>query len=240
MKWWLKLFPSPPSCWICAGPVHFSAYSTVWNRLCVACQEQITPMQMPVCMGCGRGWEQCHSTLCFDCVRIDERERVSNRSAASYSPFTKKLVQIYKYRGKESLARPMGAWMAEVVREHFADQTFSLITFVPMHEERLRERGFNQAELLAIEVGKQLQIPVVPMLKRVRSTAAQSKRSRSERLLALRNIFQIAKKENRDWIENIKILVVDDVYTTGATLRECAKSLRQAGVAHVCSVTFAR
>jgi competence protein ComFC len=240
MKWWLKLFPSPPSCWICAGPVRFSAYSTAFDRLCFACQEQIMPIQAPFCIGCGRGLEQRNLTICFDCVRIDERERVCNRSVASYSLFTKKLIQIYKYRGKENLAGPMGEWMAEVALEHFAEQPFSVITFVPMDEERLRERGFNQAERLAMEVGKQLQMPVVPMLERVRSTSAQSRRSRSERLLALRNIFQIAKKENGDWIENIKILVVDDVYTTGATLRECAKSLRQAGVAHVCSVTFAR
>jgi competence protein ComFC len=134
----------------------------------------------------------------------------------------------------------MGEWMAEVAMRHFADQAFSLVTFVPMHQERLKERGFNQAELLAVQVGKRLGIPVVPILERVRPTPSQSKRGRSERLLALRNVFQITKEENEARIKNIKILIVDDVYTTGTTLRECAKSLRQAGVAHVCSVTFAR
>nr|WP_232345517.1 phosphoribosyltransferase family protein [Paenactinomyces guangxiensis] len=89
-------------------------------------------------------------------------------------------------------------------------------------------------------MGKRLGLPVVPLLERCKSTSSQSQRSRQERLLALKNVFRLGKEVNRKQIANKTILIVDDVYTTGTTLRECAKPLRQAGVNDVCSVTFAR
>lgn len=162
-----------------------------------------------------------------------------NRSPVAYTEPVKVWMRFFKYRGKESLAVPMGQWMADTARAHYAKENLSLITYVPLHRERLLQRGFNQAEKLAGEVGRRLGLPVRSLLERCRATANQSKRTRKERLLALKGSIILAEGAIKQ-VNNRVILIVDDVYTTGTTIRECAKPLRQAGVKKVCSLTFAR
>lgn len=167
-------------------------------------------------------------------------ERVVNRSAVSYSPLVREWMWTFKYGGKESLAVPMGKWMAEVIREHYGRKAVSVITYVPMHGERQKQRGFNQAERLALTIGKKLWIPVHPLLKRVKETTPQSRRTRRERLHSINGVFQLADQRQAQKGRKRSVLIVDDVYTTGATVRECAKVLRNAGFQEVFSVTFAR
>jgi competence protein ComFC len=211
------------------------------KRLCPVCLESLQLIKEPICQVCGRGFDKAPSTgVCFDCVRIAEEERVMNRSPVAYTDQVAAWVRLFKYRGKEGLATPMGRWMAEVARVHYARENISLVTFVPLHEERLIQRGFNQAEKLADEVGRRLRLPVCPLLVRNKDTAYQSKRTREERLSALGGSVILADGAWKRHVANQVVLIVDDVYTTGATVRECAKPLRQAGVKKVCSVTFAR
>lgn len=240
MEIWTRLFPPPPACWFCSTPVRSPLFSGVKKQICSACMEQFEPISDPICRVCGRRMAGEETEICFDCSFIPSEERICNRSVVAYSDWVKQIMQIYKYRGKESLATPLGLWMAEVVAEQYQNQKFSLITFVPLHEDRLKERGFNQAERLARMIGKQLGLPVWSTLARAKPTSSQSQRRRQERLRALTNVFQLADKKDQAYIKNKQILLIDDVYTTGTTLRECAKPLRQAGAAHVCSVTFAR
>lgn len=147
---------------------------------------------------------------------------------------------MYKYRGDERLALPIALWMTEVVKRHYRKHAFSIISFVPAHASRLQERGFNQSELLAKTIGRDLGKPVVPMLEKCFLTATQSKRDRIERLRSLTDSFRLAEGLDPLHYRNKPILLVDDVYTTGSTLRECAKVLRNAGLGSVCSITFAR
>ncbi|MFC7440012.1 ComF family protein [Laceyella putida] len=240
-EWWSFLFPPPTTCWFCNAPVQANLFAPPVKRLCPVCQEAVQPIGEPVCCVCGRNdFEETSTGVCFDCVRIHEEERVVNRSPVAYTEQVKEWMLLFKYRGKESLAVPMGQWMADVVRAHYARENISLITFVPLHGERLLQRGFNQAEKLADEVGRRLGLPVRSLLVRSRATAYQSKRSRKERLLALQGSVILAEGDWKKQVENQVILIVDDVYTTGTTIRECAKPLRQAGAKKVCSVTFAR
>ncbi len=240
MKWWTILFPPPHVCWLCdSAPAQAGFLAPIWERVCAACREQLTPIISPICEVCGRLLEVQGSGICGDCSRVNPSERICNRSVAVYSDGARHIIQLFKYRGKESLSVPLGLWMAHVAARYFGRQ-MSLVTFVPIHPERLYERGFNQAELLANVIGKHLRLPVFSLLARSRPTLPQSTRTRQERLTAMQNVFQLSEQVNPRQIENKKILIVDDVYTTGATLRECAKSLRQAGASHVCSVTFAR
>lgn len=240
MEWWLQLFPSSQTCWFCSSPVRAVPYQSVWKQICSACRDQIEPISSPICKGCGRARKLDEPLICSDCAQIEEEERVCNRSVVRYSAWAKQTLQVYKYRGQERLAIPLGNWMAEVARTHFRSNRFAAITFVPLHISRLQQRGFNQSERLAKEIGKRMSLPVVPLLERTRATPSQSQRGRLERLSALQDAFQLSQKELGSVIANQEILLVDDVYTTGTTLRECAKPLRQAGVTRVCTVTFAR
>ncbi|WP_089964816.1 ComF family protein [Lihuaxuella thermophila] len=240
MDWWSVLFPPDHRCWLCdSAPVPAGFWVSVREKVCAACREQLTPIVSAGCRVCGRSADGNSTGICPDCARVNPSERICNRSAVVYSDGAKQIIQLFKYRGKESLSSPLGVWMAEVAASHFGKQ-ISLVTFVPLHPERLSERGFNQAELLANVIGKRLRLPVCSLLTRSRATLPQSTRTRQDRLVAMQNVFQLSEQVNPKRIENKRILIVDDVYTTGATLRECAKSLRQAGASHVCSVTFAR
>lgn len=177
--------------------------------------------------------------LCMDCMSVPEAERVVNRSVLVYTEWSKRWVKLFKYRGKESLAIPMGLWMADVVRKHYPSIRFTVVTYVPLHPEHLRMRGFNQSERLAAVIGKKLRVPVAPLLERIQPTRSQSKRNRQERLNALENAFLFREGGFRDLIRET-VLLVDDVYTTGATVRACAKPLRMAGAKKIYSITFAR
>ncbi|MBA4548187.1 ComF family protein [Thermoactinomyces intermedius] len=239
MKWWSSLFPAFRTCWFCPSPVQGTLPVSVSDHICPVCLEQAEMLQKPFCSIC-MSPGIFNGEICGDCLRVPPGERVVNRSAVSYSPLVREWIWTLKYGGKESLAVPMGKWMAEVVREHYGRKAVSVITYVPMHGERQKQRGFNQAERLALTIGKKLWIPVRPLLKRVKETTPQSRRTRRERLHSINGVFQLADQRQAEKGRKRSVLIVDDVYTTGATVRECAKVLRNAGFQEVFSVTFAR
>ncbi|GAB7389201.1 hypothetical protein BSNK01_30390 [Bacillaceae bacterium] len=169
---------------------------------------------------------------------------------------------LYKYRGKETLARVLGEMLHEAYRLYYRDVDFAAVTFVPLHAERERERGFNQAERLARVLAERAKLPLLALLKRTRPTAKQSKRGKEERIVALRGAFRVlARDEAMQWLEKsassghrkkqeralerwfagkAKILLIDDIYTTGTTAQECAKVLREAGARGVYALTVCR
>lgn len=109
---------------------------------------------------------------------------------------------------------------------------------VPLHHKRLREREFNQSLLLAKKIGKALKIPLIPdNLQRIRWTRPQIELKGEERLINVKGAFAL---KNHKTIEGKSILLIDDVYTTGATVRECSKILKKAGVEKVYVLTLAR
>ena len=116
-------------------------------------------------------------------------------------------------------------------------RTFHAIIPVPLHSARERERGFNQAALLAKLLGRTSGIPVQEALNRVRYTTSQTAFDRAERIENLRGAFQV--RENSD-VRNMRLLLVDDVLTTGSTLSECARVLKKAGALSVHAITAAR
>ncbi|NRF93645.1 ComF family protein [Paenibacillus frigoriresistens] len=166
----------------------------------------------------------------------------------------KELLARYKYRGDERLKTVLGQMLLHSyhllhkVRDTFpsseSDSVKELITFVPVSERRMLERGFNQAEQMAIELGQRIGIPVVPLLKRFKHTDKQSFKKRSERLDDLEHVFEVndsihaylGKSLNASYV----IYIVDDVYTTGSTMNQCAKVLRGYISAEVFGLTWAR
>ncbi|GGA45453.1 hypothetical protein GCM10007416_18230 [Kroppenstedtia guangzhouensis] len=154
-----------------------------------------------------------------------------------YTAYPKELMRLFKYRGREVLAEPLGEMMAEVLFE--AGIRPEVVTYVPLHPDRMRQRGFNQSELLARQVARRLNLPLRSALQRIRPTLPQSRRSRWERMGALSGAFRLNPRSVGAVVDK-RWLVVDDVYTTGSTLVECAKTLKRAGAKQVCSLTWAR
>lgn len=117
------------------------------------------------------------------------------------------------------------------LKDKLKDMSFDLVTFIPLSNERLMERGFNQAQALTDLLG----LNTVELLTRLH-TEKQSKKSREERI-SLAQVFQVTKP---DLLKQKSILIVDDIYTTGSTLRHAAKALKTAGATEVSSITLAR
>lgn len=197
-------------------------------------------MALPVANGprCPKCWRRRGAgspiavTPCPDCS--DTPLLNGGRSVYVFDRGTRTLVYGLKYHALSALARPMGRLMAEFL-EH-EPLPVDMVVPVPLHSRRRRERGFNQAELLGRVIAERNQIELdLHSLRRVRNTPKQMQvRNPHLRELNVRDAFRC------DAVARRRILLVDDVLTTGATLRACAACLRQAGAASVWTLTFAR
>src|SRR5205814_8409465 len=121
--------------------------------------------------------------------------------------------------------------------ERIRDRTFDLITAVPLHPVRQRERSFNQSALLGELLSSKMSIKSVPVLERIRYTTTQTAFDRGERMQNLHGAFRLRK--NAD-VRDLHVLLIDDVLTTGSTLSECARVLKKAGARSVHAATAAR
>jgi ComF family protein len=152
-----------------------------------------------------------------------------------YRPPLQDAICLFKYGGKISLAEPLARLMIDRLP---ALTTIDLIIPVPLHAERLREREFNQSLLLADRIGRHLNIPVsCSALIRIAPAPPQTTLTRKERLINLRGAFAVPRPQP---IAGTRILLIDDVFTTGTTVNACAKTLRKAGSGHVFVLTLGR
>jgi ComF family protein len=156
-------------------------------------------------------------------------------SAVSYNETFGAVVHAFKYGGTPHLADVFAPWMADAWRMHAL--AVDLVIPVPLHAARMRERGYNQSEWLASRVADAIAAPHAPQaLKRTRSTSQQALLKPGERLVNVSGAFAA----NKRMISNARILIVDDVVTTGATLLECAAACLNAGAKEVAALTIAR
>ncbi|MBS0150993.1 MAG: ComF family protein [Nitrospira sp.] len=172
--------------------------------------------------------------LCYSCV---ERPPSYTRAWTLY-PYTPPLqdaIRLLKYQNKVSLVAPLSDLMLATLPRL---DTIDLIIPVPLHHERLCQREFNQALLLADRIGRHLNISIAyTNLVRTTSTSPQTSLSRKSRLKNLRHAFAVRRPAQ---LKNKRILLIDDVFTTGTTVNECAKTLRRSGSADVFVLTLAR
>lgn len=171
--------------------------------------------------------------LCTVC-----RENLVNFDAAysfgSYEGPLRKLIHVFKYAKVESLALPLSRLL---LRAMPIDQNFDLVIAMPMHWRKRWERGFNQAELLAKPVAKRCGLKVSNKLRRKRYTKAQAGLTEAQRRDNLKDSFCVRSAHQ---IAGKRILLIDDVFTTGATLRSAAEALKAAGASQVTALTLAR
>lgn len=155
-------------------------------------------------------------------------------SFGSYEGPLRKLIHLFKYAKVESLAEPLSRF---VIRALPLDQNFDSVLAMPMHWRKQWERGFNQAELLARPVAKRYGLKLSHNLRRERYTRAQAGLSELERQENLKGSFCVKRPEQ---VQGKRLLLIDDVFTTGATLRAAAAALKAAGAARVSALTLAR
>ncbi|MCF6093403.1 ComF family protein [Microaerobacter geothermalis] len=177
--------------------------------------------------------------LCWDCERLTNTSLNYNRSLLCYTDALRQWMYLYKYKGKETLSSAFSKLLATGFSEFYLDVHIDLITSVPLHPTRLLERGFNQSEQMAKGLSGMIKIPYRPLLLRQKPTEKQSKKDRQSRLISIRGTFH-PLLQSSSMIQPKHVLIVDDVYTTGATLEEAAKVLKGCGVQRVYSLTVAR
>lgn len=217
---WYKLscIAFPERCAVCNAVIEPN------QRYCSACSRAELRVEAPRCFNCGSGKKQC------SCHRR-RRHYDAVLSVFYYKDRVKACFPAFKKREHYGAAECFAAEMAGLVREQ-AWQV-DCITFAPSHPAALRERGFNPAELLATALGKELALPVKPLLQKLYDTQPQKELPRMARSGNLLGAFDVTGS-----VDGIhRVLLVDDVITTGSTLDECAKMLKLYGVDTVYAVT---
>ena len=218
-------------------------------RTCAACRHDLPPLlEGPLCGDCLAAARPLAGALCRRCAVPDSspgglcrrcRSSLSDleciRAAFPYRAPVRELLHAFKYRGRRDAGRLLAGWMAGLHRRHPDLRAAQAVVPVPLHPRRLSERGFNQAETLAAAVAAAARLPLAGGLKRVRKTAAQWGLSRRERSANLDGAFAWAGPRPAR-----RVLLVDDVCTSGRTLECCARALREAGAEDIRAYVLAR
>ena len=223
----------PPRCLSCGTVVAGD------GALCPPCWGRLAFIGAPHCARCGLpfAFEATPEALCGGCVR---REPIYGRARAAlhYDDASRPLVLAFKHGDGTHATPALARWMAQAARD-LADNA-DLIVPVPLHRWRLFRRRYNQSALLAQALARIVDRPAATgILVRRRSTPSQGGLSRTGRIANVRGAFAIAGQQ-AEGPRGRRVLLVDDVMTTGATLSECARVLRRAGAAQVDVVTLAR
>jgi competence protein ComFC len=223
----------PATCAICRKQVKAGEY------LCVGCDAKIVRIVPPFCETCSEPFAGSINDS-FTCANCAHRTIHFVAAVAAYRGrgIARDVIHEFKYNRQIHLRHLLARWLfAALDDERLSGHRFDYIVPVPLHPARQRERGFNQASLLAELLSKHASIPCRPLLKRIRYTTTQTALDRSERMENLHNAFRLRK--NAD-VRGLRVLLIDDVLTTGSTLNECARVLKRAGATTVHAATAAR
>jgi ComF family protein len=207
--------------------------------VCRSCLESLVPRRSGSCVCCGDFFDGvAESHLCLDCL-TSRPPYILHRSCAVYDGTLREIILLLKYRGFRVLGRDLARFAQEAVgRDEDLWWGLDAIIPVPLHPRRKKERGFNQAEVIARELGRVHGLPVLPKaLRRVRNIPAQTGLEADARR---RNVSGAFAVERPAALKGLAVLLVDDVYTTGSTVKECCRTLRRAGVRSVRVLTLAR
>ena len=223
----------PPQCLSCRVPVDRQGH------LCAACWSEIDFITDPLCAMCGTPFEYDagDGALCAACI-AEPPVCARVRAALRYDDHTRSLVLGFKHGDRTERAATFAGWMARAGAALIAEA--DLIAPVPLHRLQLLARRYNQSAMLANAAGRLADVPVTPgLLVRTRPTPSQAGRNRRARADNVRGAFAI-RPGGADRIAGARVLIVDDVLTSGATVAACAKTLLRGGAASVDALTLAR
>lgn len=227
----------PQNCIYCQGDREGGG-----DFLCGLCRSEIEFIRRPFCNRCGIPADISYDYPQddFECggCRKDPFKFDRARSLGQYDSILRQLIHHFKYR------RQMGVMteIASLLQKFFAESELRgsgfYVSPVPLHFKKMKERGFDQSFVIAREVARDLGLPLANgFLRRVRETQPQAKKTKGERAVNIRGAFEV---DRPDWVAGKDILLVDDVFTTGATVNEAARILKRAGAARVHVFTLAR
>ncbi|WDF51466.1 ComF family protein [Paenibacillus sp. KACC 21273] len=248
--WLSYLSPHYDACMSCGKK---AALMKRYPGICELCARRIPWITQITCKVCGR------ESYCPDCQRKSAAQRyfMFNRSAVSYNDTMRTWLADYKYKGQERYASLLGQIVIEAYQRMKQEMTefyrkawtIDVVTFVPVSGSRLIQRGFDQAAVLASQLATYERLPYKSLLVRQRDTIKQSSQGRQARIMNMKEVFGYAL-DTPQWLttyrsHSLNILLVDDIYTTGSTINNCAKALIEAGQLHgidihVFSLTWAR
>jgi ComF family protein len=227
-------FVFPDECRLCEQPLRNISSIPV----CPSCLLLPQPLQAAsFCAACRTPFVDSYPLDEHDLCTVCRRSQVNfdaTYSFGSYEGPLRKLIHLFKYAKVESLALPLSRFL---IRAMPISEGFDVIIAMPMHWRKKWERGFNQAELLARPLAERYGLKLSTNLRRKRYTRSQAGLTETQRQQNLKNSFCVKKAEQ---IAGKRVLLVDDVLTTGATLRAAAGALKRAGAAHVSALTLAR
>jgi len=230
----------PADCKICGQalePLNFS-------YICENCWDRVKLLKMPHCSRCAKPFpaslasREISSLLCAECSQ-DSSPFKKIFAPTLYEGVMKEAIHLLKYRRKKGIMKRL----EKILKVYFFQtdlpfSKFDLVVPVPLHRKKLKERGFNQAELLAKVIATHFGLKLVKNnLQKVKATKSQTSLSKKKRIENIKGAFQF---RNKDKFRAKKILLVDDVYTTGTTVREAARVLKKARVREVYIFTLAR
>lgn len=225
-KFWQALAPEGITCIVCGAEL------TRDNRysMCDTCLSKL-PFTQKSCEKCGREIYD-DSKFCFDCegsgAKYDKVYSVLN-----YEGVVSSLIYRLKYDGEKYLAKYLARFMVDKLRQ--SNVNFDIIVPVPLNKNRLKKRGFNQAELLATYIAKEMNKDMANVMERVVDTPFQARLTREERLNNLKDAFVVRDKT---LVKGKTVLVIDDIFTTGSTINECATVLFKAKAKSVIAITL--
>jgi competence protein ComFC len=201
------------------------------NLLCRNCIDYMPEVNAPMCIKCGRPVKKKNTCIyCKTDSHIDH-----GRSWLLFISPVDSVIHHFKYRNKTKLSRFFGQAMTTIIRSDHVMKNADILTPVPLFWWKQLRRGYNQSQLLADSIASDCHIESRPLLKRVKNTRTQTKLSDTARRDNVSGAFTVTHQD----VENKKVIVVDDVMTTGATINECARVLKQAGASEVYSCVAA-
>lgn len=219
----------PRRCPVCHGIVKAQG-----ALICPECKKELSPIREPICKKCGKPIADPAKEYCEDC-RTRRHLYTRGLAALLYEGKIKESVWQMKFHNKREYIDFYGAYMAEVLGKKILEWGVQALIPVPPHRSKLRRRGFNQAELLAKGIGGALGIPVrTDIVQRVRKTKPQKELLYRERQNNLKGAFKISQYD----VKLKKIVLVDDIYTTGSTVDEIAGRLLGQGAKEVYFVSL--
>ncbi len=217
----------PETCPSCEDSSHNHSIAP----FCSDCWQSMVPYKGPKCQRCGKPLVSDVSIICGECIN-DEPAFISAASFGLYNGPLKKAINLLKYHGVKRLSKPLSDILSRINLPEV-----DVVIPVPLHHKRLREREYNQSALIAYRIAKKYDYDLIQnCLIKTKDTSPQVGLSSKDRRKNIKNSFEVRYQRI---ITGKKILLIDDVITTGATIRECSRVLNKAGASFIYAVTLA-
>ncbi|PIS30774.1 MAG: hypothetical protein COT43_00950 [Candidatus Marinimicrobia bacterium CG08_land_8_20_14_0_20_45_22] len=220
--------------------VFLEAYSGIlslfFTPLCLVCNQRLENHKAVVCDEC---WNKLQPIPLGRSIRRNFSENLDVvMSVFAFDELFQKIVHALKYQGKQSIGVELGVRMSGFLHLENIDVFSAVLTPIPLHPIKMRERGYNQSDLISAGLSQVLEIPVnTGILRRIKNTQTQTKLNAIERRENMEAAFGIGKRFDKDGIETV--ILVDDVFTTGSTMNAAAQVLREGGMKKIIGITAA-